>query len=493
MSSRRRRSSSSSSPHPSNSRKSTRGSSVRRSASSQAQHRHDDDSSTDEDQPVVVFRASLHNTIFDVMRNRPGWQETDSDTDWDFNWADVGWVREYFDHTHLEEHQRINHFRNHYELTRKDLLVKNLKRMKRQLERTDTHAEASKYNFFPATFVLPAEYGLFVEEFKRTPGTTWIMKPVGRAQGKGIFLFNRLSQVSDWKKDYKWKSDAPQADSYVAQRYIESPLLVGGRKFDMRLYVLVTSYSPLKAWVHRGGFCRFSAAQYDSGSSGGGLDNLFVHLTNNAIQKTADTYNKACDLKWPMRQLKMFLVSKFGRKKVEECFFEIQMVMIRALLAVQKTMIQDKHCFELYGYDIILDSELNSWLLEVNASPSLSASNDEDYALKFGMLDDMLNIIDLEGNRTGDEVAIGGFDLVWDNGPVAPVKPGSSAALSAESRRGGRSSGKDSKSSVGRLSRTSTGVGLSHQMSKCVPFSFLGAHITPTNEPMKRPPKKSKR
>ena len=348
--------------------------------------------------------------------------------------------------------------------------------------------------------MLPAEYGLFVEEFKRTPGTTWIMKPVGRAQGKGIFLFNRLSQVSDWKKDYKWKSDAPQADSYVAQRYIESPLLVGGRKFDMRLYVLVTSYSPLKAWVHRGGFCRFTAAQYDSDTSD--LDNLFVHLTNNAIQKTADTYNKACDLKWPMRQLKMFLVSRFGRKKVEECFFEIQMVMIRALLAVQKTMIQDKHCFELYGYDIILDSELNSWLLEVNASPSLSASNDDDYALKYGMLDDMLNIIDLEGNRTGDETAIGGFDLAWDNGPVAPVKPGSSAALAAAAGgASGRASGsggvvgrgKGSKSGVGRLSRTSTGVGLSHQMSNAVPFSFLGAHITPTNQPMKRPPKKSKR
>jgi hypothetical protein len=257
----------------SRSRKSSRDLTRRSSSSSSSYAQHNNkkqqqqDSDSDE-QPTVVFRCSLHNTIFDVMRSRPGWQETDSDTDWDFNWADVGWVREYFDHTHLEEHQRINHFRNHYELTRKDLLVKNLKRMKRQLERTDTHAEANKYSFFPATFVLPAEYGLFVEEFKRTPGVTWIMKPVGRAQGKGIFLFNRLSQVSDWKKDYKWKSDQPQADSYVAQRYIESPLLVGGRKFDMRLYVLVTSYTPLKAWVHRGGFCRFTAGTNNIRSGG---------------------------------------------------------------------------------------------------------------------------------------------------------------------------------------------------------------------------------
>lgn len=443
-------------------------------------------------QPVVIFRTSLHNTIFDVLRNRPGWEETDSDTDWDFNWADVGWIREFFDHTHLEEHQRVNHFRNHYELTRKDLLVKNLKRMKRQLERTDTHAEAAKYNFSPATFVLPAEYGLFVEEFKRTPGSTWIMKPVGRAQGKGIFLFNRLSQVSDWKKDYKWKSDAPQADSYVAQRYIESPLLVGGRKFDMRLYVLVTSFSPLKAWVYRGGFCRFSTAQYSSvGSQGKDLDNLYVHLTNNAIQKTADAYNRDCDYKWSIQSLKTFLVSKFGRQKVDACFYDIQMVMIRALLAVQKTMIHDKHCFELYGYDVILDSELNPWLLEVNASPSLSASNDSDYALKFGMLDDMLNIIDIEGNRTGDEMRIGGFDLAWNGGPVTPIKP-SEAETKGQSGAAKATKRSSMGNTAGRLSRTSAGIGLSHQMSQAVPFSYLGSKNVPTSQPPPRPSRKKR-
>jgi len=86
-------------------------------------------------QPTILFRTSLRSTVLDVMDARPGWRETDSDTDWDINWSDIGWVRDYFDHMHLEDHQRINHFRNHYELTRKDLLVKNLKRMKKQLQR----------------------------------------------------------------------------------------------------------------------------------------------------------------------------------------------------------------------------------------------------------------------------------------------------------------------------------------------------------------------
>ena len=41
---------------------------------------------------------------------------------------------------------------------------------------------------------------MFVEEFKRKPGTIWIMKPAGRAQGKGIFLFTDLKNITDWKK-----------------------------------------------------------------------------------------------------------------------------------------------------------------------------------------------------------------------------------------------------------------------------------------------------
>jgi tubulin polyglutamylase TTLL9 len=54
--------------------------------------------------------------------------------------------------------------------------------------------EAALYGFFPQTFVVPSEYRMLVEEFRRRGGT-WIMKPIGRAQGQGIFLFNKLSQV----------------------------------------------------------------------------------------------------------------------------------------------------------------------------------------------------------------------------------------------------------------------------------------------------------
>ena len=75
------------------------------------------------------------------------------------------------------------------------------------LKREKNPKEAEKYNFIPKTFVLPREYAMFVEEFKRlnTRGAKnlWIMKPIGRSQGRGIFLIQKLSEISKWKYEFK--------------------------------------------------------------------------------------------------------------------------------------------------------------------------------------------------------------------------------------------------------------------------------------------------
>ena len=98
----------------------------------------------------------------------------------------------------------------------------------------------------------------------------WIMKPVGLSRGRGISMLNDISGVS-------------YGEAMVIQRYVNRPLLLDGYKFDLRLYVLVTSFAPLEAFLYSEGFGRFSTQLYSLDPSR--LHDRFVHLTNASIQK----------------------------------------------------------------------------------------------------------------------------------------------------------------------------------------------------------------
>ncbi|KAL4234903.1 putative tubulin polyglutamylase ttll9 [Mactra antiquata] len=428
----------------------------------------------------IRYKCSMQNTILDVLRARPGWQEVagpnvtpvqqppgqkgvtsagttgkdktsgttyttsgsssgnrtsnqstlpsnqtstgtistkTSDGDWDFYWCDREWLHANYDTMFLQEHQKILHFRNHYELTRKNLMVKNLKRLRKQTERELGKKEAESFDFFPTTYELPSEYHIFVEEFKKSPGIIWIMKPAAKSQGRGIFLFRKLKDITDWKKgEYQPLTDPNREvpETYVVQRYIENPYLIGGRKFDIRVYVLVVSYNPLKVWLYRSGFARFSNSRFSLDS----IEDAYVHLTNVAVQKTAPDYDPDKGCKWATQQLRQYLTAKHGSDAAQEVFQGIDNIIIKSLQSVQKIIINDKHCFEMYGYDVLLDGNLKPWLIEINASPSLTASGKDDYDLKYGVLNDVLNVLDLENRLTGKEKRVGGFDLIWDDGAV---------------------------------------------------------------------------
>jgi tubulin polyglutamylase TTLL9 len=370
---------------------------------------------------VVRYFTTFQNTIADVLASR-GWQEVREGEEFDFVWADREWVYNAFDRMHLESWQRLNHFRNGRELCRKDLMAKNMKKRRRALEKEGRHQEAELYNFIPTTFVLPREYALFVEEFKRNAGV-WIMKPIGSAQGKGIFLFTKLNEISEWKTDFKSgyqtapKDKKPDdVEAYVVQRYIQYPYLIGGKKFDMRLYVLISSFSPLKVYQYRRGFARFTNSRYSSDTQD--IYDDFMHLTNVAIQKSAADYDDRTGNKMELQALKMYLMTIYGQERVDALFWEMQMVILRSLLAVSHVMINDRHCFEVYGYDLLIDEDLKPWLIEVNASPSLSANTREDFLMKTEMLHGMLDVVDMDQVLSGDEEHVSGWDLVYDNGYI---------------------------------------------------------------------------
>ena len=191
----------------------------------------------------------------------------------------------------------------------------------------------------------------------------------------------------------------------------------------MRIYVLVVCYQPLTVYLYREGFGRFTHNRYSNNAED--LSNTFMHLTNVAIQKTADNYDEKLGGKWDLRGMKLYLMSKYGSEKVNESYYQIQELIIRCLQSVSKTIINDKHCFELYGFDVLLDDVLKPWLIEINASPSMTANTPSDYETKLGLLEDVFTILDIEKIMTGNEEQIGGFDLIC-RGTI--VKPSSTSS-----------------------------------------------------------------
>lgn len=390
----------------------------------------------------LSFVCKMRNTIKDVLLSRgyteiPYQEEEEEDesgqiittdttmqnNNWDLIWASRAWIHKRMlgpQPIVLRPDQRINHFPNSFELTRKDLMAKNLQRLRRELRKTGQEATV---DFSPPTYVLPSQFAMFMDDMKKKEGP-WICKPVGGSMGNGIIFLMNESEANAFnaKTSTKYQnSETPEEKmklTYVVQRYIPNPLLIGGRKFDIRLYALCLSYSPLIVYIYRGGFCRFSSQPFTMKTF-----DRDVHLTNIAVQTHSEAYNPRHGCKWDTFGLRGYISHRFGSERENAVFAAINGIILNSLMSVAPSMIQDKHCYELYGYDILITDDLRPWLIEINASPSLDANTEDDYDMKFSFLNEMLDLVQMYQTKDPDAqmpLRYGGYDLCWNNGPVLP-------------------------------------------------------------------------
>lgn len=300
--------------------------------------------------------------------------------------------------------QRTNHFLRHGELTRKDSLQRNLARYMVLGGRM-----ASAFHVMPVTYVLPGQYMAFAEAYGRdavlaerggstkggpisgeqgqhsTASGMWIVKPLNSSCGRGIRVIRDIEAVNF-------------SEAAVIQRYLSDPMLLEGYKFDLRVYVLVTSFSPLQAFVYSNGLARFSTKPYTT--SAGGMADRFVHLTNSSVQKHAgtslpflssgsesETAGYKCSLAFLWR-----LVRERGGDAAA-LWAAVKLCILKSLVCVDDVIPHQPSAFELYGFDVMLDCSGKAWLIEVNASPSLACGTPLDRELKTQLMRHTLGIV----------------------------------------------------------------------------------------------------
>ena len=282
----------------------------------------------------------------------------------------------------LNKYQRMNHFPRSNELTRKDLLYKNLSKLKESFPGT-------KFDFLPESYILPNEFTFLKDKMDKNPNQVWIIKPVASSQGRGIFLTKNINEI-------------PNNFSMIASRYINNPFLINNKKFDLRIYAFVTSIKPLRIYRFNEGLTRFSTNNYNSDKK-----DRCAHLTNYAVNKNNKNYiqnKQPFDIdynssKWTLTSFKKYLEEHDINSEL--IFNKIDDIIIKTLISCENNLLNaiskycafQENCFELYGFDILIDDNLNCWLMECNLSPNLHFDAPIDLKIKGEMIAEIFDII----------------------------------------------------------------------------------------------------
>lgn len=190
----------------------------------------------------------------------------------------------------------------------------------------------------------------------------WIVKPAGMSRGRGIKIFNNLAEILDYAQCREQK--------FVIQKYIENPMIVLNRKYDIRQWVLVTGWNTMSVWFYKDCYVRFGAVDYDVTR----LHSRYSHLTNNCVTKNCDEGEIEGNM-WDLEEYTLHLKEKYGEDMFERKIQPMmKKIVVWSLECVQEGMINRRRSCELLGYDFMVDDECNPWLIEVNLSPAMDYS-----------------------------------------------------------------------------------------------------------------------
>ena len=229
----------------------------------------------------------------------------------------------------------------------------------------------------------------------------WIIKPCSLSRGRGIKCLSSLSSIKETKKSN---------NDILIQKYIENPLIILNRKFDIRQWVLVSSLDPLIIWLWNSPYLRFGAEDYNIND----LNNIYGHLTNNSIGKHSENFGKNSLFEgdmWELEKFKEFLMNKYNKDCWNEIRSKIKNIVITSFESARYEMEYRCNSFELFGYDFMIDEDLNVYLIEVNGSPAMGYTTKVTEKLVKEMSDDLLKVI--VDNKNKNVTKIGNFSKIY--------------------------------------------------------------------------------
>ncbi|KAL0477055.1 hypothetical protein AKO1_006349 [Acrasis kona] len=305
----------------------------------------------------------------------------------------------------------INHFPNSHELTHKYLMCDHL----------------SNFNFLPESYVLPRDSHEFSQTINQHK--LWIVKPVANGEGKNIRILTHEQVLTDTNIHQRAGRCESKTKRNIVSLYIDNPLLVNNKKVDVRLYVLLKSGHQI--YLYNDGIVRSASEIYDNDLNS--LENSYKHITNNTInnKKMADIINGGHDECFGSFNNKSFknLMNELNHDPV----FDLKHLVLQS---INHTIYSEKYkdhvydsgetfdqvkskCFEVLGFDVLFDSNLKPYLLEVNSMPDLNGMGRNgsvvlgvNFSIKANMLANAMNIVFCQNGKEKEH--LGDFIQVQD-------------------------------------------------------------------------------
>ena len=281
--------------------------------------------------------------------------------------------------------QKIYSFINFSILSHKDLTYKYYLEMKSKFP--------EEYNYIADTYYYPEEKDKIekmLKNYKVSPDDLWLIKPKSGSLGHGIRIFLTLNDIPD---------------QFLLTRYINPPHLINNKKYDFRVYVLVTGLAPFRIYLYTEGLVRFASEEYSTNIKD--LTQNYRHLTNISLnKKNLNSFIEANDLdteegnRWSFQAYEEYC--KRNNIDFKNIFEQMKDNSIKAFISVhkeyyEKIIINKKqNChnfFELHGLDYLPDNNLKLYFLEGNDRPSLIMGDINDRKLKPQLVADILNIV----------------------------------------------------------------------------------------------------
>jgi tubulin polyglutamylase TTLL9 len=341
-------------------------------------------------------RENWENSLYEEIESKDLWKYINStveDSNWNLFWKSIeeinlnsGKLENIYNlnYPKKEKLQIVNHNPVSNFLGEKTIFFKKLMKYYQETNSNVTDIVPESYVF--TEDISEKKIKNFLDKRSGNKKVLWIVKPKNLYGGIGIKIFDNNTKVANFIKSKniinvhtisKLKKFS-NPNSYLVQKYISNPLLLEGRKFDIRVNVLLTNdfniyFSPYY-------LVRTSSYKYNTKLNYDESDEI-VHLTNNTFQKLSSSYEMyEDDNVIYSSQFQKYLDLSYGKDtiNVKRDFFPVwKEIIIDSILSIKNDILKksnkNRYFYEILGFDIMIDENFKTWLIEVNQNPGIDA------------------------------------------------------------------------------------------------------------------------